>query len=88
MSYLWKFDATAHYYTHSLYIYIYIYIIACLNNIKIILKAMKQPDHMVDLVIILSVNFCPCKIKYQIKNLWGQRKCTKEGRSTLEFLSL
>ena len=40
-------------------------------------KAMEQPDHMIDMVIILSVNFCTCKIRYQVKNLWDQRKGTK-----------
>ena len=33
------------------------------------LKAMDQPDHMIDMVIFLSVKFYPCKIKYQVKNL-------------------
>ena len=26
--------------------------------------ALKQPDHMIDIVIILPVNFCPCEIRY------------------------
>ena len=49
---------------------------------------MDQPDHMIDMVIILSVNFCPCKIRYQVNNLWDQRKGTKEGLWTLKFIWL
>ena len=30
----------------------------------ILFKAMEQPDHMIYIVIIFSVNFCPCKIRY------------------------
>ena len=56
------------------------------ENIKIYFKAMDQPDHMIDMVILLSVNFCPCKIRYQVKNLWDQRKAIKVGLLTLEFL--
>ena len=33
-----------------------------------LLKAMEQPDHMIDMLIILSVNFCLCRIIYQVKN--------------------
>ena len=50
------------------------------------IKAMEQPDHMIDMVIIMSGNFCPCKERYQVKNLWDQGKGIKEGLSTLKFL--
>ena len=40
---------------------------------------MEQTDHMIDMVIILSVKFCQCKIIYQVKNLSDQRIGTKEG---------
>ena len=43
---------------------------------------------MIDMVIILSVNFFPCKITYQFENLCYQRKGTKEGLSTLKFIKL
>ena len=49
---------------------------------------MDQPDHMIDMVISLSVHFCPCKIRYQVKSLRDQRKDTNEGLSTLKFLLL
>ena len=49
-------------------------------------KTMEQPDHMMDMVVTLSLNFCPCKVWYRSKNLWDQRKGTKEGLLTLEFL--
>ena len=47
---------------------------------------MDQPNHMIDMVIILSVKFCACKIRYRVKNLRNQIKGTEEGLSTLEFL--
>ena len=34
------------------------------NDKNVYLKAMYQPDHMIDMVIYISVNFCPCKIRY------------------------
>ena len=40
---------------------------------------MEKLDHMIDIMIILSVNFCPCKMRYQVKNLWDQRKDNKKG---------
>ena len=49
---------------------------------------MEQPDHMIDIVIIFSVNFCPCKIRYQVKNLWDQWKGTKKGPSILKIYNL
>ena len=49
---------------------------------------MDQPDHMIDMGILLSVNFCPCKIRYQNKMLRDQRKASKGGVSTLRFLKL
>ena len=56
-----------------------------LISMKNTLKAMEQPDNIIDKVIILSVNFCSCIIRYKVKNLWDQRKGTKEGLSTLRF---
>ena len=47
-------------------------------------KATEQPDHMIDMVIFLSVNFFPCKIKYQVENLWDQRKY--KGRSVKSWI--
>ena len=49
---------------------------------------MEQPNHMIDMVIILSVNFCLFKIRDQVKNLWDQSKVTKEGLLTLKFFKL
>ena len=49
---------------------------------------MVQPDHMIDMAIILSINFCPYKIRYWVKNLSDQRKGTKEGVSTVRFFKL
>ena len=43
---------------------------------------------MIDMVIFLSVKFCPCKIRYKGKILWDQRKATKEGLLTLRFFGL
>ena len=37
--------------------------------IKISIKTMEQPNHMIDMVIYLYVNFYPCKIRHQVKNL-------------------
>ena len=37
-------------------------------------------------VVMLSVNFCPYKMRYQVNNLSDQRKGTKEGLSTLKFV--
>ena len=45
---------------------------------------MEQPDHMVDIVIILSVNFKSCKISYQVGK-WGPKKGTKKGLSSFRF---
>ena len=50
------------------------------------LMAMDQPDHMIDMVIFSTENFCPCKIRYQVKNLWDQRKATKISLVTLKFV--
>ena len=49
---------------------------------------MDQPDLMINMVIFLSVNFCPCKIRFQVKHFLDQRKGTKEGLSALRFLKL
>ena len=42
------------------------------GDVSINMTVVEQPEHMIDMVIILSVNFCPCKIKYQVKNLCAQ----------------
>ena len=49
---------------------------------------MEQLDHMIDMMIILSINFCPCKIRYQVKILWDQRKAIKKGLSAFWFFKL
>ena len=49
------------------------------GNARMYIKAMDQSDHMVNMIIFLSVNFLQGKIRYQVKNLWDQRKTTKEG---------
>ena len=42
---------------------------------------------MIDMVIILSLNFCSWKIRYQVKNLWDQKKGTKESLQLSDFLN-
>ena len=49
---------------------------------------MDRPDYMIDHGNFLSVNFCLCKIRYQVKNLWDQSKGAKEDLSTLTFFEL
>ena len=51
-------------------------------------KAMDQLEHIIDMIIFLPVNFCLCEIKFQVKNVWDQRKFTKEGLTTLRFFKL
>ena len=42
-------------------------------------KAMEHPDDIIDMVIILTVNVCPCKRRYKLWNWWDQRKGIREG---------
>ena len=52
------------------------------------IKSVEQRDLTIDMLIFLSVNFCPCKIRYQVQILWNHRKATKEGLSTFRFFKL
>ena len=48
---------------------------------------MEHLDHMIDMVIFLSVNFCTCKLRYQVEILWNEKK-TEEDLLTLRFFKL
>ena len=43
---------------------------------------------MIEMVIILFLNFRLCKIRYRAENLFDQKKGTKESLCTLRFFKL